>query len=108
MLVMLGLLTMPIQAQLAETDSLTKATIAALADAPSTALDMAKALYALDSASSQHIYLLAKAHSVQGDDAMSNYYNELDAYADSLYLPALILKSNLNCKVTISRMPKVW
>jgi hypothetical protein len=47
----------------------------------------------LDSTSSQHIYLLAKAHSVQGDDAMSNYYNELVLQQDSLYLPALILKS---------------
>lgn len=93
MLVMLGLLTMPIQAQLAETDSLAKATIAALMDAPSTALDMAKALYAIDSTNSQHIYLLAKAHSVQGDEAMSNYYNELVLQQDSLYLPALILKS---------------
>lgn len=93
MLVMLGLLTMPIKAQLAKTDSLTKSTIAALVDAPSTALDMAKALYALDSTKSQHIYLLAKAHSVQGDEAMSNYFNELALQKDSLYLPALILKS---------------
>lgn len=93
MLVMLGLLTLPIQAQVATADSLTKTTIAALVDAPSTALNMAKALYTLDSTNSQHIYLLAKAYSVQGDEAMSNYYNELVLQQDSLYLPALILKS---------------
>lgn len=93
MLVMLGVLTVPGIANPTNTDSLTKATIEALVDAPLTSIDKAKALYTLDTTNSQSTYLLAKAYALQGDEAMSNYYNELVLQQDSLYLPALILKS---------------
>lgn len=75
------------------TDSLINATIAALDASPAQAIDIAKALYTLDSTNTQYIYLLAKAYSVQADETMSDYYNALALQQDSLYLPALILKS---------------
>jgi Tfp pilus assembly protein PilF len=75
------------------TDSLAKATIEALGVSPVQSLNMAKALYASDSTSTQNIYLLAKAYSLQANETMSDYYNALALQQDSLYLPALILKS---------------
>lgn len=67
--------------------------VQAIGQSPETALSLAQALYAKDSTGKQIVYLLAKAYSVNGDNGMSDFYNERLLQKDSLYLPSLVLKA---------------
>ncbi|HEY0262248.1 MAG TPA: tetratricopeptide repeat protein, partial [Chitinophagales bacterium] len=77
----------------ARLDSMLKKTVAELEKSPENAIFLAQELYDEDSTEKQVIYLLAKAHSVNGDNEMSDFYNEQLLKKDSLYLPSLILKA---------------
>lgn len=82
-----------LQSKSAQKDSMIAQTIQALAHSPENALFLAQELYNQDSVDKQAVYLLAKAYSVNGNNVLSDFYNEQLLLKDSLYLPSLILKA---------------
>lgn len=82
-----------LESKSAQKDSMIAQTIQALAHSPENALFLAQELYDEDSTDKQAVYLLAKAYSVNGNNALSDFYNEQLLLKDSLYLPSLILKA---------------